>query len=335
MLPAQQATGLYQAAIVKGQYVTAVLSTTGTIFFIIAIGYLAVDRKVLSRDGLQVLGKYVLNLALPALIFSAVSGQGFSEISNFAYLAGYLLASLGVLLLGYFLSRTLWKTNPLSSTFDATGMTCANSGFVGYPLLIMVLPSIAPTALALNMVVENLVVIPLVLILAERTSAPTLRGRSLVQFILRRISTNPIVLAMVAGIVVSVTQLPIPTFATNGIDLIAQSSAAVCLFVIGGTLVGISIRSVGTRILGVVAGKLIFLPLAVWMSFSFLELVGAGAVSPNLRNAAIIMAATPAMTLYPVLAQKYGQEEQAATAMLVMTVLSFFTISGLLYLLDI
>lgn len=314
---------------------TAVLSTTGTIFFIIAIGYLAVDRKVLSRDGLQVLGKYVLNLALPALIFSAVSGQGFSEISNFAYLAGYLLASLGVLLLGYFLSRTLWKTNPLSSTFDATGMACANSGFVGYPLLIMVLPSIAPTALALNMVVENLVVIPLVLILAERTSAPTLRGRSLVQFILRRISTNPIVLAMVAGIVVSVTQLPIPTFATNGIDLIAQSSAAVCLFVIGGTLVGISIRSVGTRIFGVVAGKLIFLPLAVWMSFSFLELVGAGAVSPNLRNAAIIMAATPAMTLYPVLAQKYGQEEQAATAMLVMTVLSFFTISGLLYLLDI
>lgn len=319
----------------KGQYVTAVLSTTGTIFFIIAIGYFAVARKVLSRDGLEVLGRYVLNLALPALIFSAVSGRGFNEISNFAYLAGYLLASLSVLLLGYFLSRILWKTNPLSSTFDATGMACANSGFVGYPLLMMVLPSIAPTALALNMIVENLVVIPLVLILAERASAPTLRGRSMVKLVFHRVSTNPIVLAMVAGIVVSVTQLPIPNFATRGIDLIAQSSAAVCLFVIGGTLVGISIRSIGKRIFGVVAGKLILLPLAVWMSFGFLELIGTGSVSPNLRNAAIIMAATPAMTLYPVLAQKYGQEEQAATAMLVMTLLSFFTISGLLYLLDI
>ena len=42
---------------------TTVLSTTGTIFFIIAIGYLAVDRKVFSREALQVLGKYVVNLA--------------------------------------------------------------------------------------------------------------------------------------------------------------------------------------------------------------------------------------------------------------------------------
>ena len=314
---------------------TTVLSTTGTIFFIIAIGYLAVNRNVLSRDGLQILGKYVLNLALPALIFSAVSGRGLSEISNFAYLGGYLLASLSVLVIGYSVSRILWNTTPISSTFDATGMACANSGFVGYPLLIMVLPSIAPTALALSMVVENLVIIPLVLILAERAAAPTLRGRLLAKFVLQRISTNPIVLAMLAGIVVSVTQLPIPAFATNGIDLIAQSSAAVCLFVIGGTLSGISIRSVGKRILGVVAGKLIFLPLAVWTSFSLLEAVGLGVVDPTLRNAAIIMAATPAMSLYPVLAQKYGQEEQAATAMLVMTVLSFFTISGLLYLLDI
>ena len=60
---------------------------------------------------------------------------------------------------------------------------------------------------------------------------------------------------------------------------------------------------------------------------------GAGVDDPSLQKAAIIMAATPAMSIYPVLAQRYGQEEQAATAMLLMTAMSFFTISGLLYLL--
>ena len=312
---------------------TTVLSTTGTIFFIIAIGYLAVDRKVFSREALQVLGKYVVNLALPALIFRALSGRGLNEISNVGYLGGYLLGSLTVLMVGYFVSRHLWKTSPISSTFDATGMACANSGFVGYPLLVMVLPSIAPTALALNMVVENLVIIPLVLILAERATAPTMNGRSLAKLIFHRVSTNPIVLAMVAGIAVAVFNLPIPVFASNGIDLIAQSSIAVSLFVIGGTVAGISIKSVGKRVFGVVLGKLVFLPIAVWVGFSIMALVGAGVDDPNLQKAAIIMAATPAMSIYPVLAQRYGQEEQAATAMLLMTAMSFFTISGLLYLL--
>lgn len=312
---------------------TTVLSTTGTIFFIIAIGYLAVDRKVFSRDALQILGKYVVNLALPALIFRALSGRGLSEISNVGYLGGYLLGSLIVLMIGYFVSRTFWKTSPISSTFDATGMACANSGFVGYPLLVMVLPSIAPTALALNMVVENLVIIPLVLILAERATAPTINGRSLAKLIFHRVSTNPIVLAMVAGIVVAVFNLPIPVFASNGIDLIAQSSIAVSLFVIGGTVAGISIKSFGKRVFAVVLGKLVFLPIAVWAGFGIMALVGAGVDDPNLQKAAIIMAATPAMSIYPVLAQRYGQEQQAATAMLLMTAVSFLTISGLLYLL--
>ena len=312
---------------------TTILSTTGTIFFIIAIGYLAVARKVFSREALQVLGKYVVNLALPALIFRALSDRGLSEISNVGYLGGYLLGSLTVLISGYFLSRHLWKTSQIQSTFDATGMACSNSGFVGYPLLVMVLPSIAPTALALNMVIENLVIIPLVLVLAERATAPTMNGWALAKLIFHRVSANPIVLAMVAGIAVAMFNLPVPVFASNGIDLVAQSSVAVSLFVIGGTVAGISIKSVSKRVFGVVLGKLVVLPIAVWVGFKIMEWVGAGVDDLNLQKAAIIMAATPAMSIYPVLAQRYGQEGQAAAAMLFMTAMSFFTISGLLYVL--
>ena len=64
-----------------------------------------------------------------------------------------------------------------------------------------------------------------------------------------------------------------------------------------------------------------------------MSLVGAGVDDSDLQKAAIIIAATPAMSIYPVLAQQYGQEQQATTAMLLMTVMSFVTISGLLFLL--
>ena len=56
-----------------------------------------------------------------------------------------------------------------------------------------------------------------------------------------------------------------------------------------------------------------------------MALVGAGMDDPDLQKAAIIIAATPAMSIYSVLAQQHGQEQQAATAMLLMTAMSFVT----------
>jgi hypothetical protein len=47
------------------------------------------------------------------------------------------------------------------------------------------------------------------------------------------------------------------------------------------------------------------------------------------------MAALPAMSVYPILAQRYGQQRIAALAMLVMTGLSFFSISAVLGLLKV
>ncbi len=46
-------------------------------------------------------------------------------------------------------------------------MSASNSGFIGYPVAAMVLGSPAAMFLALNMLIENLLIIPLALTLAE------------------------------------------------------------------------------------------------------------------------------------------------------------------------
>ena len=61
---------------------------------------------------------------------------------------------------------------------------------------------------------------------------------------------------------------------------------------------------------------------------------GAPPVGPGLAAAVLIMAATPTMTIYATLAQRYGEEEMGAAGMMATTVASFFTLSGLLWLLD-
>jgi hypothetical protein len=63
-------------------------------------------------------------------------------------------------------------------------------------------------------------------------------------------------------------------------------------------------------------------------------LLGLPALDPALRKAAVLMAAMPMMSIYPILAQAYGEGDFAAAALLVTTVASFFTLSGMLWLLQ-
>jgi malonate transporter len=52
-----------------------------------------------------------------------------------------------------------------------------------------------------------------------------------------------------------------------------------------------------------------------------------GPLEPSLQRAAIIYASVPMLSIYPVLAQKYGLDGLAAAALLVATTLSFVTIN--------
>ena len=110
---------------------------------------------------------------------------------------------------------------------------------------------------------------------------------------------------MLISLLVILTDIEIPDFVTNIIYFIAQSGALVCLFVIGGTLFGVTLSNYGFKMYGIVLGKLIFLPFVVFIAFKiFPFIMGIGLVNDDLRKAAIIMASTPAMTLYPILAAR-------------------------------
>jgi malonate transporter and related proteins len=200
---------------------------------------------------------------------------------------------------------------------------------MGYPVLLIAIPAVADSVLALNMIAENLVVIPLVLVLAEAGRA---RGLAGVAGAVRRVATNPIVLALVAGLAVALGGVAVPQALVQAIDLVARSSAAVSLIAIGGALVGVPRTATAARVAAVVAGKLVLHPLAVAAVFGVLAVAGV-AVDPTLIAAGVLAAAMPAMGVYPILAEQYGQGGPAAVAMLAMTIAAFFTIGGLLWVL--
>ncbi len=80
-----------------------------------------------------------------------------------------------------------------------------------------------------------------------------------------------------------------------------------------------------------VLGKLVLHPLLVWLGLLAAAALGYAVTDVRLAQAVVLFGAMPPMGIYPILAQRYGQQTVAALAMLVMTVLSFFTISALLW----
>ncbi|MCF8161464.1 MAG: AEC family transporter [Polaromonas sp.] len=308
-----------------------ILAITGPIYMAIALGYATTRGGLFTRADMRVFGQFVIKLALPAMLFNALSQRQISEILNPAYALAYLAGTLVVL----GLSLAWGKRSGLSATDNvvaAMGMTCSNSSFVGYPILLLMVAPVAAVALALNMLVENVLVIPLLLALAERSRGETGHWTVVVGQSLKRLATNPIILAMAAGLFVSVMRWQLPEPVLRAVNLFALSSAGLSLFVIGGTLVGLPLRGMARQIMPIAFGKLVLHPLAVLVAALALPWLGMAALEPQLRVAAVLMAAVPMMSIYPILAQSYGREDLGAAALLLTTVASFFSLSGVIWL---
>lgn len=306
-----------------------ILAITGPIYLAIAAGYLATRLGMFVRADMRVFGKFVINLALPALLFNALSQRSVREIMNGEYLLAYTLGSLTVLLGGLLWARCVARRTLRYSSYFAMGMSCSNSGFVGYPVLLLTLGPVAGVVLALNMIVENLLMLPLLMVLSEAGGGA--KGQSLRALgqTLVRLLTNPMIIAIVAGFAVSLLGWQLPGPVARTVNLFSQASGALSLFVIGGTLVGLQIKGMRRPVAQIAFGKLIAHPLAVLLVLLWLVPIS----NPQLRTAALLSAAMPMLSIYPLLAQKHGHEDLSAAALLVTTVASFFSLSALLLLL--
>lgn len=308
-----------------------ILGITSPIFLIILIGYVVTSRGLFAKSEIQTVGKFVINLALPALVFKALSVCKIADILNTSYLFAYALGSFVALGVGYGWGWLVAGRKPLASAFYAMGSSCSNSGFVGFPILLLTVPSIAGVTLSLNMMVENFLIIPLLLVMLEQTRYGT-GGWKTLKKLLIKLATMPLIIAMVAGFLASYFALVLPPILSRTIDMISAASGALSLFVIGGALVGLPIGKVGKSIIPIMVGKLIIHPLGVAGGLALLSLFGLLPLEREVRMAAILSAAMPMMSIYSTLALQYGQEEYASVAQLFTTIASFFTLSAFLWL---
>ena len=293
-----------------------VLAITGPVYLLVAVGWLATRAGLFQRADMRV-----------------EQQRSVGEVLNPVFLAAYALGSLAAMAIGILWARRVAGKSLSASAIVGMGMSCPNSGFIGFPLVAQLLgPVTGGIGLALVMVVENVLLLPLALAIADSDLGEEGAGRSrgerwraaLAQS-LRGLVRNPMIWGIALGFLSSLVGFRLPGPLARAVDLLALSCAAVSLFVIGGSLVGIQARGMARDVAAIALGKLLLHPLLV-LGLVFLL----PPTTRELQLAVVLFAATPMLGIYPILAQKHHQDQLAAAAQLGATVASFFTLTVLL-----
>ena len=306
-----------------------ILAITAPIYIAIALGYGLTRWGFFQKTDMRAFGTFVVKVAMPALLFNALSQRKVSDILNADYVLAYALASLLTLALAIVWALRVGRHSRSMSSCFAMGMSCPNSGFVGYPVVLLSLGSIAGVVLALNMIVELFLIIPILMAWADAQEGKN----SAVQVVWQTFNgmlKNTLLWGIVLGFLFSWFEIQLPQSLSRSVTLFAQASGALSLFVIGGSLVGLSVKGMGPRVSQIAFGKLILHPLIMLAVLLWVLPIS----DPLMRAAAILSCAMPMFGIYPILTQKHGHEGLSAAALLVTTMASFFSLNGLLWLLQ-
>ncbi|MES2666127.1 MAG: AEC family transporter [Pseudomonadota bacterium] len=306
----------------------AVLNAILPLFSVILIGFVAVRTGYVPAANIRPLGDLVIRIALPALIFKAVSEVTPGAQMNLGYILAYAAASLAMFGLGAAVMRFGFGRSVPQAAVAGLGVSASNSGFMGYPIVLALMGPWATTILAQNMVVENLIIIPLTLILLSFTAAEG--GRQGLKPILWDFLRNPLVVALVAALVVQGLGLRLPAPVMQTFDILARMSSPAALFVIGGTLASLPLGRDYGGVGLLLGGKLILHPLATWAALSLVP-----GMDPAMLAGGVLFAAVPMVSIYSLLGQRAGLQLLTATALLAATVVCFGTIGFWIWVLGV
>ena len=307
-----------------------ILGITAPIFILIALGFASVRSELLSREHIRGMGVFVIKIALPALVINALMHKRLNEIWQAPYLLAYGGASLLACALALYVYRRRFGEPLQHAAIMAMGASMSNTGFIGYGLLSMIIGNQAAVYFSMTLIIENLLMVPLILTLAElgRQQSQSTQT-SLARIVLNtfaHVARNPLIISLAVGLLLSALQADLPQPLERVLGMLASCAAPLAIFVIGGNLVGTNIQAAGKHALIISALKLVFMPTVVLTVLSLWP-----GVSEEMRFAAVLLASVSMATMYSLLGQQYGIGERSAAVLLITTLLMFFSVSTVLW----
>lgn len=306
-----------------------ILSLTSPIYLLIGLGYLVASKKFVTREQVRVLAWFIMYIGLPAAMFKALSTTDIQTLLNPPLFFAFALGSLFPFAVTFVLAKFRNK-NLTEAAIFALGTSLSNSLMIGFPIMLQLFGEPALVPFAIILLVENLIILPLALALADTGSQEEKHFFQALVKALPALFKNPIIVSILAGFFFSLLAIPLPTFAMRAVDMMAATVGGLALFTIGGLLYGLNPKGLWADIAQIGLSKLILHPAGVVLALLLFP-----ALPEMYQHILIIAAAVPMFTVLAMFGARYGLEAVATAVLLPTVVCSFFTINLLIWLLDI
>ena len=276
---------------------------------LMAVGIYLSRKGFLSPQGTKDLGAILLRIIIPCVIVkSYITTYSRERLLELALSAGLALVAfilaMGIAYLVYGKRR---RIENFASAF-------CNAGFIGIPLAQAVIGDEGVFYMAASVALLNLFQWTYgVYIMTDRKDS--IRAKTIVK--------NPVVIAIVVGIALFLSRLPVPGIVTSTLGYIAGMNTPVAMILMGTYMAKLPWRKLlDKRAYGCVLLRLVVIPAVVLAVFWALPIS-----NQNVALAAYLAAATPVGANICVFAQQYDCDyEFSVVTVCLSTVLSIVTV---------
>lgn len=298
------------------------------IFGLIALAYLSRRVNIVGPNAYIELNRFVASLALPALIFDNVAHVTPAQLNQPGFVAAFGLGAFAMFALPLFLARGARAFG--DRALDGLSACYPNTGYIGLPLASLAFGASSAPGATIAAVFTTCVLFGCAIALLEWDSH---RGHAFgvtVRKVGTSLARNPIVIAPILALTVTLGWIEMPAAADRVIKLLA-GAAGPCALVAHGLFLARDDASnarlwavaLRPRPLALVTVKLLLQPLATALAAVYL--FGLRGMDAQL---VIVLSALPTGTGAFMLADVYKRDpEVTSTTILVSTVVSALTLS--------
>ena len=283
-----------------------VFSNLFGLFLLIGVGYGAVRLRVLSASASKMLSSLLMNVTMPATIFTSLVrpyDPAFLRTGGLEVVLGLALYILyGVI--SALLARSFRVTRERRGLWT---FACAfnNHGFIGFPIALALFGE-EGLALAVFLGIPfNLLAYTTgaTLICMDRSAsgdAPPVSWRSILLTVVNG--------ATLLGLILYAAQIPIPEVIDTPLTYLADVTTPLSMLIIGMNLGSVSALLRNRDVLSSAFLRLLFLPLLTWGILMLLPVE-----DPLVIGVTLIIMAMPSPAVTSILAETYGGDTQFAS----------------------
>lgn len=298
----------------------AIFLQTLPFFLLIGLGFAAGRTGFFNAEATAYLTKFVFYFALSAMLFRFAANLSLAEIFDWRFVMAYFWATAFVY--GMVTLVALLRGLPAQeAAFEAQCAVIGNVGFLGVPMLVLLLGPAAVGPVMLVLAVDLIVFGSLIVIIVTGTRDGRM-SLMVFQSVGLGLLKNPMIVSIVLGLMWSAFRLPIPNVMNEFLSLLGGAATPGALFAIGASL------ATKTAERPFAAGWLSINKLVIHPAFVAVSALFIFPVDPYPAAVMIAAASLPVAGNVYILAQHYNIAPQRVSASIfISTVLAVLTVS--------